>query len=525
MRKPAFTLVKKFSVLVIISGVAMAMLAVVAVVQGENRIMAERRAATKAVVESALGVISYYGGLAESGDLSKEAAQKAAIGVVSSLRYDGDQYFWINDMQPVMIEHPVKPELNGTDLSQNEDPNGKKLFVAFVDKVKADGAGFVDYMWPKPGAEAPQPKISYVAGYTPWGWVVGSGVYVDDVRAAAMGDARVIVITVVAAILVLTGISLLIGRSVVGPIRGATRALLSGDPSARLDAGEGRTELEQLAGALNEALDRNAAVARDVGGVSQEVLAAAARLVATSEELSASTQACADRGTEANTSARSVSAGIDSVAAGATQMGASISEIARNASEAASIAASAVEAAQRTTATVESLGESSAQIGSVVKVITSIAEQTNLLALNATIEAARAGEAGKGFAVVANEVKELAQGTATATGDIGNQVQAIQEAVARAASEISAIAGIIAKINDYQTTIAGAVEEQTATTSAMANTVADIASGGRAVAVSLDEVNTATSRTSEQSGVIRGAAEELEQTAVRLQSAIQSLGG
>ena len=86
-------------------------------------------------------------------------------------------------MRPVMVMHPVKPELDGKDLSAIADPAGKKLFVEFVDTVKSSGAGFVAYQWPKPGAEQPVPKISYVKGFAPWGWVIGSGIYIDDVAA------------------------------------------------------------------------------------------------------------------------------------------------------------------------------------------------------------------------------------------------------------------------------------------------------------------------------------------------------
>jgi methyl-accepting chemotaxis protein len=99
------------------------------------------------------------------------------------MRYGNDDYFWVNDLQPKLIMHPVKPELIGRDLSDMKDPNGKRLFVAFVDVVKQQGAGFVDYEWPKPGMAEPQPKLSYVAGFKPWNWVIGTGVYVDDLKA------------------------------------------------------------------------------------------------------------------------------------------------------------------------------------------------------------------------------------------------------------------------------------------------------------------------------------------------------
>jgi methyl-accepting chemotaxis protein len=152
--------------------------------------------------------------------------------------------------------------------------------------------------------------------------------------------------------------------------------------------------------------------------------------------------------------------------------------------------------------------------------ITTIAEQTNLLALNATIEAARAGDAGKGFAVVAGEVKELAQETARATGDISAQVESIQSAAAQAAQEIGRISEIIGRINDFQVTIAGAVEEQTATTSLMGQSVAQVADGSREIAAVLGRVNAASRQTTDDLEAIRTAARELADTSRRLRETV-----
>ena len=142
------------------------------------------------VVESAHGALVHFHALETSGKLSREQAQQQAVAAVKALRYEGSEYFWINDMHPTMIMHPIKPELDGKDLSATADPNGKKLFVEFVDEVKRNGAGFVAYYWPKPGADRPVPKISYVKGFAPWGWVIGSGIYVDDVDAEFRSSAR-----------------------------------------------------------------------------------------------------------------------------------------------------------------------------------------------------------------------------------------------------------------------------------------------------------------------------------------------
>ena len=519
-RLSSTSIMTRLVVIVVLSAVGMGVLSLVASVIVRDRIMSERQDATRTVVETAAGVIEYFGALAQSGTMTEEEAQAAAVAAVRDLRYSGEEYFWINDMSPTMIMHPMKPELDGTDLSKNADPDGKLLFLEMVEVVKADGAGMVAYQWPKPGAEAPQPKVSFVKGYEPWGWIVGSGVYVDDVQGAALADAGKLLLAAAAIMVVSAAACIGIARSIVRPIRRAAEVLAAGDLHARLDEGRGRTELEHLAVSLNVMLDRTSSVAAEVSLVADQLAAAATRLIESGDGIAAAADSSAAQTVAVAGAAGEVSSGIDSVASGAHEMGASIAEIAQNAHSAARIASDAVRAADATNRTVSALGESSAQISSVVKVITSIAAQTNLLALNATIEAARAGDAGKGFAVVASEVKDLAQETARATDGISEQVEAIQAAVEQAAGEISQISDIIGRINDFQVTIAGAVEEQTATTNTMAHTMASVADGGRSIAMTLQGVEDASRLTAREIGTIRDAARELAETSQKLQTVV-----
>ena len=117
--------------------------------------------------------------------LSLEEKQKKAAGLIKALRYgpENKDYFWINDLHPTMVMHPYKPEMDGQDLTDNKDPNGKHLFIEFARVAKEKGEGFVDYLWPKYGADKPQPKLSFVALFKEWGWVVGTGLYIDDIDA------------------------------------------------------------------------------------------------------------------------------------------------------------------------------------------------------------------------------------------------------------------------------------------------------------------------------------------------------
>lgn len=148
----------------------------------ERKIVEEKKMATRHVVEVAYRAVEYFGDRARSGAMSLEEAQSQAKQQVKGMRYKGQEYFWINDLRPHMVMHSTRPELDGKDLSNNQDPQGKLLFVEFVKTAKDSGAGFVDYLWPKPGSSDPVAKISYVKLYKPWGWVIGSGIYLDDVQ-------------------------------------------------------------------------------------------------------------------------------------------------------------------------------------------------------------------------------------------------------------------------------------------------------------------------------------------------------
>ncbi|MFO8032047.1 MAG: methyl-accepting chemotaxis protein [Desulfohalobiaceae bacterium] len=146
----------------------------------------EKRNQVQHLVEAQMTVLKHFHEQAESGEMDLEQAQEAAQGIISEIRYGERQedYFWINDMQPAMVMHPYKPELDGEDLSDVQDPDGVHLFNRMVEKVKAKGSGFVPYQWQYYDQEdRVEPKISYVQGFEPWGWILGTGIYVNDVQA------------------------------------------------------------------------------------------------------------------------------------------------------------------------------------------------------------------------------------------------------------------------------------------------------------------------------------------------------
>ncbi len=183
-----------------------------------EQLIGERKALLKTADEIALSIVRQKHDLETSGGLTREQAQRAALDELKMLRFGDNGYVWVNDLQAVVLMHPFKPEMDGTDASHVKDPNGKALFVEFARVAKTGGEGYVDYMWPKPGVQQPVSKLSHVIRFEPWGWVIGNGVYTDDLDAKFWETARgTLAIAGIGILLMLAGSFALI-RSVIRPI-------------------------------------------------------------------------------------------------------------------------------------------------------------------------------------------------------------------------------------------------------------------------------------------------------------------
>jgi methyl-accepting chemotaxis protein len=403
---------------------------------------------TRHVVEASWGVLDYFAKQAQTGALSKEEAQKQALLVVKNLRYGKDDYFWINDMQPRMIMHPLKAELDGKDLSGNQDPNGKRLFVSFVEKVKADGAGFVDYYWPKPGQSKPVPKISYVKGFPEWGWIIGSGIYIDDVEAEIN---KVFYLILAAALLITIGGLLsayFMSRSISRPIHHIIQELNQG--------------AEQVASASQQVSGSSLSLAE---GASEQA-AAIEETSSSMEEMSSMTRQNAENARQADTLMGETNRVVDEANHSMGELNTSMKEITGASEETAKI----------------------------IKTIDEIAFQTNLLALNAAVEAARAGEAGSGFAVVADEVRNLAMRAAEAAK---NTATLIEESV----KKIKGGSLIVDKTNQ-------AFAQVTTESKKIKQLVAEIAAASQEQAQGIEQINKAISEMDKVVQSNAGSAEE-----------------
>ncbi|MGJ4915656.1 cache domain-containing protein [Bradyrhizobium oligotrophicum] len=468
--------------------------------------------------------------------VAPEVAQKKAAERIGKLRYGSGDYFWINDMGPKMVMHPIKPELNGQNLADNKDPTGKRLFVEMVDVVKRQGAGVVDYMWPKPGKDAPQPKMSYVAGFEPWGWIIGTGVYVDDLEAQMWESKRSVFIAAMLVMLIIGSITLIIARrmsSALAAMSGALTELGNGNFDIKLPGQNRSDELGDMARSIEQFRQKTEEKARQTAMLEDEQRQVAERIktralqeMAEAVEQAASnavgevaqgTGHMADNAKSMTDSALTLERNSSSVAAAAeqalattqtvakasAQLAASISQISSQVSSSRELTRKAVAASSDAQATIAKLSEAADKVGAVTSLISEIAGQTNLLALNATIEAARAGDAGRGFAVVASEVKSLAEQTAKATSEIAQQIAEIQDSTRASVTSIGAIGEVIRNVEAVSSGIADAIQAQNGVTIEISRTVEETSAAAREVASQIAEVSREASEAGRRSTDIR----------------------
>ncbi|MGQ9369101.1 methyl-accepting chemotaxis protein [Azospirillum sp. ST 5-10] len=541
MRAKNIRILYRLMSVVALGAVGLLVFAAVSVMSLKDTMIAERQMKTKEQIETVLSVVKAVAAEAREAGRSTDAARQDAMRIVSTLRYAGDQYFWINDMSGTMLMHPTNGALVGTSILDVADANGSRIFADMIDLVRRQGGSYYHYWWKGAADRDAREKISYVVRFPDWDWVLGTGIYVDDVDEAFWHQTRTLA-------LIGAGILLVTGCAAFAITRGVTTPL--GDMTARMrDLADGRLgvtipftdqrdeigrmaasvavfkdsliEAERLRGEQEAEKARSAAERKrtmealadrfeaTVRTVVSQVSSAATQMQGNSQALSAMAEQGRAQTAAVAASTEQTSANVQTVAASAEQMASSIGEITRQVGESAAISQRAAARAETTNATIQALADQARSIGDVVQLINSIASQTNLLALNATIEAARAGDAGKGFAVVASEVKNLASQTAKATEEIATQIAAMQQATGGAVGAISDITRTIGDLNQIATTIAAAIEQQDAATREIARNVQQAAQGTQEISTNIGGVQQAAEGTGKAAGEVLEAAQEL----------------
>lgn len=474
-------------------------------VDGESQVAAFReelmglkREYLKSQVQTAVSILQ---AVEKDPNLNTEERQKRAHMILQSLRYgpNSEDYFWVNDLQPRMVMHPYRPEMDGQNLSENKDPNGKRLFVEFANVCKASDEGFVDYMWPKYGADKPQPKLSFVKLFKPWGWVVGTGLYIDDidalVHARQNGLAQRLKTeteqlnqniemtkadiqkSIRAVLFWIGGISLAMLAAVLVACIVFTRRSVT-LPIARIVAG------------LNDGANHVASASSQISSTSQQMAEGASEQAASIEETSASLEQMSSMTKQNAENARQANALM---------------------SEAKEVVGAANRSMGQLTESMVEITKASEETFKIIKTIDEIAFQTNLLALNAAVEAARAGEAGAGFAVVADEVRNLAMRAADAAKNTANLI----EGTVKKVKDGSELAG---RTNE-------AFRQVTGSSAKAAELIAEISAASNEQAQGIGQINTAVTELDKVTQQNAANAEESASTAEEMSAQAEAMKG
>ncbi|AMO99894.1 methyl-accepting chemotaxis (MCP) signaling domain protein [Collimonas arenae] len=463
MNKLSFT--QKLWLPLVVSLIALFAISVFNAYQSRQIRFEERKSDLINVSNTAMSVIKEYAGMADSGSISKGDAQRQALARLKAMRYGKDGYFSVSTSNQLMVMHPIKPELDGRNMSDFKDPAGNLLFVAISKAGSQPGGGFIDYVWPRVGSTESVPKTSFALSYQPWDWIVTTGIYVDDLNLAFMHSLYQAgaILLVVAAILV--ALVIYSNRSMLNTIGGdpahaseIANRIADGDLTLDIATRPGDTSsLVYAMKCMRESLLRTIS---DIKSSADTIATASSQIAGGNLDLSSRTEQQAGS--------------LEETASAMEELTSTVKQNADNARQANQLAVTASQVATQSSGVVSqvvdtmgSIRNSSRKIVDIIGVIDGIAFQTNILALNAAVEAARAGEQGRGFAVVASEVRNLAQRSAAAAKEIKvliddsvDQVGTGSRLVEQAGATMGEVVTSVKRVTDIVGEIATASQEQ-----------------------------------------------------------------
>lgn len=514
-----------------------------------------------------------------AGELTEAQARKEAADRVRDLRYDeGKGYFWIDTSNGVNVVL-LGRDTEGKSRWDATDPSGRKFIQEMIANGKQPGGGFTDLMFPKPNETEPLPKRNYTVTYAPYDWVLGTGIWIDDIdeKVAQQEEAATqafvssmigMAIFIVILEAILLALAVWAGNKIVAPIGRVTaklHTLSTGDFRHKGDTAQDAQrsdEIGEMTRGLRQLQDSVGNMMQQVKESSQQVAQSASQLKESSSQSAvASGQvadsivtvagSCSEQFTEVETAGErteELSRHMENFAKSVVRTVKAVEHTKNNADEGERKVTEAVKQMRMVEDTVSDsakvireLGQESDKIGAIVDAISQIAEQTNLLALNAAIEAARAGEHGRGFAVVADEVRKLAEQSSTSAGEIaaliGNiqekagqavkvmedgviQVQSGAEAVNGAGTSFHEIAGMVSQVAEESEEMERVIKTLTSNTADISKAIEKISAMSRNVASETETVSAATEEQTATMHEIAGASQTLSDMAKTMEDSV-----
>ncbi|MBF0557475.1 MAG: methyl-accepting chemotaxis protein [Nitrospirae bacterium] len=525
----------------------------------ERNIIKKQEEGLSNLTDVVIALLTEYNERCNNGEYDLPEIQKRAKARIKNLRYRQKEYFWINDDKmpyPTMIMHPTVPALEGKTMddakfscatSLKAGPDGatvktdgkKNMFQAFAEVANSKEGGYVTYDWAKPlpgGGVSKEvyPKLSFVKKFQPWGWIVGTGLYIDDVAdEIAAARMKIILSTSVFAALAMM-LSWFVANKITSPLQQAvdiSNQLSQGNLGVEINV-DSRDEVGQLLLSMRTMVENLKKMITAIKTAADTVSSDSHQLSANAEQMSNGVIEESGRASQIATASEEMSRTVIDIARNASQMAEAAENTVRTAKDGGEIVEKSVQEVKAIANTVNEsaemvklLGERSKQIGDIVVVIKDIADQTNLLALNAAIEAARAGEQGRGFAVVADEVRKLAERTAKATSEISEMIHAIQEEVGKTVVSMdegtkrvevgveyatkagTALSGIVSSIDGLRgivNQIASATEEMSTVSETISSDIETVASVSKETSASSAQIAKAATDLAHLSSDLKG---------------------
>lgn len=356
-------------------------------------------------VKSIYSVFEDFGKKINDKQITEDEAKKQILNLIAGIRLSDGTYFWIHDTSNKMIMHPIKKELNGTDVSSTKDPDGHFTFIEMTKAVIShNGESVYNYWWPKPNEEKPKKKTSYLMLYKPWGWILGSGMYVEDVQSTMSGFVNQIRLV----LSIIFAFSLIASHFIVKNIMKGINNTVESLSSTVHDLQNSSQKMNLVSRGLTSSVDNQ------VSSITQSVTAMdeiSATIKHNEQSANHATRLSGKTKTSAESGQETVARMIEEMQLISNSYDDIHSNVIVNSEEIKKISDVIVEISKKT------------------QIINDIVFQTKLLSFNAAVEAARAGESGKGFAVVAEEVGKLASMSGEAASEINQILQKSQNQV------------------------------------------------------------------------------------------------